>query len=154
MTAGQASGAGVNMRVQELELTASVGGLNVSSGWVVLDTRSGETGWSNGQARSYALAAAATYRSFRLRVAAGNGGGNRGFAELRLHRGTGTGAANIAAANYAPGMIRTITASSPSASYAAANQTIDFGATQSEVFVRIHQMSGLVGRGLPAEATL
>ena len=104
--------------------------------------------------RSYALAAAATYRSFRLRVTAGNGGGNRGFAELRLRRGAGTGAGNIAASNYAPGTIRTITASTTSAVYSAASQTTDFGATQTEVFVRVHQMSGLVGRGLPAEATL
>ena len=154
VTAGQASGGGINMRVQELELYATVGGLNITSGWVVLDTRSAQTGWSNGQVRGYALSAAATYRSFRIRVTAGNGGGNRGFAELRLRRGTGTGAGNIAASTYAPATVRTIAVTTATAAYSAASQTTDFGATQSEVFVRVHQMSGLVGRGLPAEATL
>jgi len=51
-------------------------------------------------------------------------------------------------------VLRTIAVTAPTATYSAANQTTDFGAAQAEVFVRIQQISALVGRGLPAEATL
>lgn len=49
-------------------------------------------------------------------------------------------------------VIRTITASSPTASYTAAEQTTDFGSPQSEVTVRVYQMSAIVGRGGKGEA--
>ena len=51
-------------------------------------------------------------------------------------------------------MVRTIAVTTPTAAYSAANQTTDFGAAQAEVFVRLQQISALVGRGLPAKATL
>lgn len=38
--------------------------------------------------------------------------------------------------------------------YSAADQTTDFGSTQSSVDVKIYQVSGQVGRGYPAEATV
>lgn len=49
---------------------------------------------------------------------------------------------------------RTITASSPSFSYSAANQTTDFGSAQSSITFRIYQLSETVGRGYPLEVTL
>jgi hypothetical protein len=42
---------------------------------------------------------------------------------------------------------RTITTSVPSATYTAAQQVADFGATQATVWVKVYQLSALVGRG-------
>lgn len=50
--------------------------------------------------------------------------------------------------------IRTISVSSSSTVYTAAQQETDFGNLQPEVHVRIYQMSAAIGRGYPAEATL
>jgi hypothetical protein len=51
--------------------------------------------------------------------------------------------------------LRTITGlSSPSASYTAAQQTTDFGATQASVNLRIFQISATVGRGIAGRATV
>lgn len=49
---------------------------------------------------------------------------------------------------------RTITATSQTAAYSAADQTTDFGSPQSSVGVRIYQISARIGRGHPAEAVL
>lgn len=49
---------------------------------------------------------------------------------------------------------RTITASTPSFAYSAANQTTDFGSAQSSITFRIFQLSETVGRGYPLEVTL
>jgi len=62
------------------------------------------------------------------------------------------GGPDIAAAAYAPGEVRVIAASAPAATYSAADQTADFGAPQPRLFLAVHQMSGIVGRGIPAEA--
>ncbi len=52
-------------------------------------------------------------------------------------------------------VVRTITnLSTPSFTYSAANQTIDFGAPQASIKTRIYQISTAVGRGFPAEAIL
>ena len=51
-------------------------------------------------------------------------------------------------------VVRTLTSSTPSVVYTAADQTTDFGAPQSEVTVHIYQLSAFVGRGTPAEATI
>jgi hypothetical protein len=51
-------------------------------------------------------------------------------------------------------VVRTITATSPTASYSAADQTTDFGSTQSSVLVKIYQMSAVVGRGYAVSATI
>ncbi len=51
-------------------------------------------------------------------------------------------------------VVRTIEATSPTASYSAADQTTDFGSAQSSVDVKIYQMSAVVGRGYAAEATV
>lgn len=51
-------------------------------------------------------------------------------------------------------VVRTITASTSSFSYSAANQTTDFGSPQSSITMRIYQISGTVGRGYPLEVTL
>jgi hypothetical protein len=49
---------------------------------------------------------------------------------------------------------RTLSATAPSALYAASDETLDFGSAQSSFNVRLYQMSAAVGRGLPASATL
>lgn len=47
-------------------------------------------------------------------------------------------------------VVRVLTASIPSASYTAAQQSADFGSTQSSVSIKIYQLSGMIGRGYPA----
>lgn len=49
---------------------------------------------------------------------------------------------------------RTLSSTSPSVTYTADDQTIDFGSPQSSITLRIYQMSAAVGRGYPLEATL
>ena len=49
---------------------------------------------------------------------------------------------------------RTLFATSPSATYTAAQQTADFGSPQSSVSLRIFQISATRGRGTSSEATL
>jgi hypothetical protein len=44
-------------------------------------------------------------------------------------------------------VVRTITATSPTAAYTAAQQTTDFGSPQTSVAVKVYQMSAVVGRG-------
>lgn len=51
-------------------------------------------------------------------------------------------------------VVRTITTSTTSFSYSAANQTTDFGSPQASITFRIYQMSATVGRGYPLEVTL
>lgn len=51
-------------------------------------------------------------------------------------------------------VVRTITASTPSFAYSAANQTTDFGSAQPSITFRIYQLSATVGRGYPLEVTL
>lgn len=47
--------------------------------------------------------------------------------------------------------IRTFTTGSPTATYTAADQTIDFGAVQPSITVRVYQISATRGRGIPRE---
>lgn len=49
---------------------------------------------------------------------------------------------------------RTIATTSPTASYSAAEQTADFGSTQSSVSVKVYQLSAVVGRGYAASANI
>jgi hypothetical protein len=51
-------------------------------------------------------------------------------------------------------VLRTLSATTPSALYATSDETLDFGSAQSSFSVRIYQMSAAVGRGMPAIATL
>lgn len=51
-------------------------------------------------------------------------------------------------------VVRTLTASTPSVIYTAAQQTTDFGSPQASVAVRIYQISSRVGRGHAGEATV
>jgi hypothetical protein len=51
-------------------------------------------------------------------------------------------------------VVRTLAASAPEVTYTAAQQTLDFGAPQASVTLRIHQVSGSIGRGTPRTATL
>jgi hypothetical protein len=51
-------------------------------------------------------------------------------------------------------VIRTLSSSSPSVTYSAADQTTDFGMPQSVVEVAIYQLSAAVGRGFPGRATV
>jgi hypothetical protein len=50
--------------------------------------------------------------------------------------------------------LRTISTTSPTATYTAAEQIADFGAPQSTIRVRVHQISDTVGRGIAREAIL
>ncbi len=51
-------------------------------------------------------------------------------------------------------VLRTITSSSNTTTYTAAQQTTDFGSTQSSVKVRVYQMSARIGRGRQTENTI
>lgn len=51
-------------------------------------------------------------------------------------------------------VLRTLTATSPSVLYAAADELTDFGAAQTSLAVRVTQVSATVGAGFPATATL
>jgi hypothetical protein len=51
-------------------------------------------------------------------------------------------------------VVRTLSATTASALYAASDETLDFGGAQSSFSVRLYQISAAVGRGLPATATL
>jgi hypothetical protein len=51
-------------------------------------------------------------------------------------------------------VVRTISSSVETVTYTAAQQTTDFGSAQPSIDVRIYQLSAVVGRGTPAEATL
>lgn len=49
---------------------------------------------------------------------------------------------------------RTLTASTPSVTYTSAQQIADFGSNQTVLYVRVYQMSEIVGRGFPRQATI
>lgn len=49
---------------------------------------------------------------------------------------------------------RTITASTPACAYSSANQVTDFGAPQSTLYLKIYQLSAVVGRGYPLTADI
>lgn len=49
-------------------------------------------------------------------------------------------------------VVRTITATSPTATYSAADQTTDFGSPQSSISVRVYQVSAAVGQGFGGPA--
>jgi hypothetical protein len=51
-------------------------------------------------------------------------------------------------------VVRTLTATTPSVLYAAADELADFGSAQASLAVRVVQMSATVGRGIEAAATL
>lgn len=49
---------------------------------------------------------------------------------------------------------RTISVSSPTASYSSADQTTDFGSAQSILYLKIYQKSATIGRGYPLQASI
>lgn len=51
-------------------------------------------------------------------------------------------------------VVRTLSATVPTVTYTASQQTTDFGSAQSSVDVAVYQLSATVGRGTPASATL
>ena len=51
-------------------------------------------------------------------------------------------------------VVRTLTATTPSVTYSAANQTTDFGSPQASIDINIYQMSAIVGRGYAGSATV
>lgn len=51
-------------------------------------------------------------------------------------------------------VVRTLTANTPSVVYSTSEQATDFGSTQSTITCQLYQLSGIVGRGYPAIATL
>jgi hypothetical protein len=50
--------------------------------------------------------------------------------------------------------VRTLTSTTNTVTYTAANQTTDFGSIQNSIKVRVYQMSATAGRGYAAAATL
>ncbi len=51
-------------------------------------------------------------------------------------------------------VLRTLTSSTPSATYSAADQTTDFGSPQASVAVKVYQISAVIGRGYALSATV
>ena len=51
-------------------------------------------------------------------------------------------------------VVRTIEITSPTATYSAADQVVDFGSAQSSIDIKIYQLSAVVGRGYPASVTI
>ena len=49
---------------------------------------------------------------------------------------------------------RTLTSSAPSISYSSTNQIADFGSNQSTLYVKVYQMSSVVGRGYPLSSSI
>ena len=49
---------------------------------------------------------------------------------------------------------RTLSCSIPSVAYSSADQTIDFGSNQSTLYLKIYQLSSVVGRGYPLTKTI
>jgi len=49
---------------------------------------------------------------------------------------------------------RTITASTPACTYSSANQVTDFGSNQSTLYLKIYQLSAVVGRGYPLTTSI
>jgi hypothetical protein len=120
------------------------------SAWVVLDTQTGETPMSNFEVRTFSISVPGEYSKYRWHITAVSAGTFLVLGEVFLYRRTPAGP-DLAAAAYAQSVVRTISVTAPTCTYSAANQTTDFGGAQAEVFARIHQMSGIVGRGVPAE---
>lgn len=115
-----------------------------------------------------------TYRGVNLRplspsypVSSRNGGGDLALSWTRRSRlssswwATGT-AAPLGEASEAyevdilngSTVVRTISSSTPSIAYTAAQQTADFGSAQASISVRIAQLSAVVGRGNQLEVTV
>ncbi|KAB2911618.1 MAG: hypothetical protein F9K29_21985 [Hyphomicrobiaceae bacterium] len=51
-------------------------------------------------------------------------------------------------------VVRTLSSATPSVVYTAADQTADFGYPQAAIDVRVHQISAVLGRGTPKQATI
>lgn len=49
---------------------------------------------------------------------------------------------------------RTLTASAPSISYSSTDQIADFGSNQSTLYIKVYQMSSVVGRGYPLSSSI
>jgi hypothetical protein len=117
--------------------------------WVTVDTRT-SAAWTTGEVRAFTLSAAVTVSRVRLSVDAS---GTGTFGSLRtVSVFSALGSNDIASPSYAQTIARTISGlTTPTAVYSAANQTTDFGAARPFVLARIYQISGIVGRGIPAE---
>jgi len=50
-------------------------------------------------------------------------------------------------------IVRTLSTDEPTVTYTLAQQSVDFGSYQATLYLRIHQVSALVGRGVPLEVT-
>lgn len=121
--------------------------------WVVLDTRTGETGWGSVETRSYIIAAdkRGAFTEYRLNVTDSDGPYWLALATLAFFADP-AGSIDIARLG---SVVRTITGlTTPAATYSAAHQTTDFGQPEPAIPARIHQISGIVGRGIPAEVIL
>jgi hypothetical protein len=120
------------------------------TGWVTLDTRASETGWTAGVARAYDIPVASRgpYTQYRLNISANNGDTYTAVEGLEFFGGT---VAGTDLARLSETVVRTIAVTAPTAAYSAANQVTDFGASGGVFRVGIYQISGVVGRGILSE---
>jgi hypothetical protein len=56
--------------------------------WTTADTRSGQTGWTSGEIRTFDFASAGAHRYWRLNISNNNGAGNTSVGELEMMEGT------------------------------------------------------------------
>ena len=81
----------------------------------------------------------------------------RGLAGVTFAARAGSGEANEAyelEILSGASVVRTLPTTTASTLYAASDETLDFGSAQSTFDVRLYQISAVVGRGIPATATL
>ena len=129
-------------------------GLDPTDGvtWTVIDTVTGETGWSAGELRRFTVTEA-EWLGLRWKCSASNGAS---FVTVFEFEGYATvGGPAITRTTYARSVVRLIDSlSSPAATYSAADQVTDWGVEQPIVYAAIYQISAIVGRGIAAEVTL
>jgi hypothetical protein len=78
----------------------------------------------------------------------------RNFSAVPLDEATESYQVDVFADNTFGTIIRTLSSTDPTVTYTSAQQTADFGGNQATVHVRVHQMSGVVGRGDPLQGSV
>ena len=77
---GESDAANMNRSPKDWTLEGS----NDGTAWTVLDARTGQTGWTVGQVRSFTFTNSTAYLYYRLNISANNGGSYTGVTELIL----------------------------------------------------------------------
>jgi len=63
-------------------------GSNNGSAWTTLDTRSGVTGWTAGEIKTFTFSNSTAYRYYRISITENDGGGNTTISEVEFMEGT------------------------------------------------------------------